>query len=131
MGLNADSVLLTDIYQLTMLQAYYDQNMNDATGLLAGDTLTLEGDPQPGLPLFQPVMAAGRRLAPVQSLTEIRERLVAQLAGLSPAQRALTPVPPYSVKVCPALHDLARQVDQRRVAPVRAEETLPTGHPGS
>lgn len=103
----------------------------DAAGLLAGDALTLEGDTQPGLPLLEPVMAAGRRLAPVQSLTEIRERLVAQLAGLSPAQRALTPVPPYSVKVCPALHDLARQVDQRRVAPVRAEETLPTGHPGS
>lgn len=59
-------------------------------------------------------MAAGRRLAAAPSLAEIRERLVAQLAGLSPAQLALTPAPPYSVEVCPALHDLARQVGQRR-----------------
>jgi hypothetical protein len=131
MGLNAESVLLTDLYQLTMLQAYYDQDMNDTAGLLAGDTLMLEGDPQPGLPLLEPVMAAGRRLAPAPSLAEIRERLVAQLAGLSPAQRALAPTPPYSVKVCPALHDLAWQVDQRRLAPVTAEQTLSTAHPGS
>ena len=64
MGLNAESVLLTDLYQLTMLQAYYDQDMNDTAGLLAGDTLTLEGDPQPGLPLLQPVMTAGHLPSP-------------------------------------------------------------------
>lgn len=63
----------------------------DAAGLLAGDALTLQGDTQPGRPLLEPVMAAGRRLAPAPSLAEIREWLVAQLAGLSPAQRALPP----------------------------------------
>ena len=29
MGVHADSVLLTDLYQLTMFQAYHDQDMND------------------------------------------------------------------------------------------------------
>ena len=82
-------------------------------GRFAGDTLTLEGDPQPGTPLLEPVMAAGRRLAATPSLAMARAHAASQLARLPPALRSLDNAAPYPVEVSPALRQLALQVDQR------------------
>jgi nicotinate phosphoribosyltransferase len=82
-----------------------------AGGVMVGDTLTLEGDPQEGEPLIRPVMQHGKRLQAAETLETIRERTARELARLPEALRDLRETPPYPVTVAPALHDLARAVD--------------------
>lgn len=85
----------------------------DAAGRLVGDTLTREGDTPDGTPLLEPVMRAGRRLAPSPPLADICARALAGLAQLPEALRALEAAPPYPVTVAAPLHALARAVDAR------------------
>jgi nicotinate phosphoribosyltransferase len=85
----------------------------DETGCLRGDILTLEGDVQPGEPLLQPVMKAGRRIAPALPLEMIRQHARRQLASLPPPLRNLDRAQPYPVKITEALRSLGRSVDQR------------------
>jgi nicotinate phosphoribosyltransferase len=82
------------------------------TGEMSGDTLTLESDRQSGEPLLAAVMRAGKRLAPVEPLADIRRRAAAQLAGLPAHLRRLDTEPPYPVTVAPALKTLVETVDQ-------------------
>jgi nicotinate phosphoribosyltransferase len=77
------------------------------------DVLTLEDDPQEGEPLLQPVMRAGRRLAPAPSLADSRTRAAAQLASLPDRLRRLEGGERYPVHVAPALQALAAAVDAR------------------
>ncbi len=76
------------------------------------DVVTTHNDHQPGEPLLQPVMTEGRRLVPVQKLTELRERAATQLARLSNPLRSLECDRPYDVRISHSLQDLARVVDQ-------------------
>ena len=83
----------------------------DADGRMAGDTLTLEQDAQPGEALLKPVMSAGRRLAPSPPLAAVRAFAAEELRRLPEALRALTAEAAYPVSVAPALAALARTVD--------------------
>jgi nicotinate phosphoribosyltransferase len=89
-------------------------------GCMAGDILTVEGDPQPGEPLLQLVMQAGRRLRPSPPLSEIRQYAAAELARLPEHLRRLEVEPPCAVSITPALRELTDEVDRHRsVGPPR------------
>jgi nicotinate phosphoribosyltransferase len=81
-------------------------------GEMTGDVLTIMSDRQEGEPLLVPVMRGGRRVAPPQPLSAIRERTVRELARLPAHLRALGTSPPYPVTVASALSALAEQVDR-------------------
>jgi nicotinate phosphoribosyltransferase len=83
-------------------------------GRMIGDVLSIEGDPQPGDPLLQLVMRAGRRTAPSPALAEIRSRAGRELQRLQEPLRRLEPGAAYPVEVARALVDLAGEVDRRR-----------------
>ena len=85
----------------------------DDHGRLAGDTLTLADASEPGVPLLQPVMRGGRRLAPSPPLTAIRALVTQQLAALPPGLASLEPALAYPVAIAPALRDLADAVNRR------------------
>ncbi len=80
-------------------------------GRMAEDLLTLIGDREAGRPLLQPVMRAGRRLAPSPPLTEARQYAAAELARLPESLRRLEEAPPYPVTVSESLKRLAAEVD--------------------
>ncbi len=80
-------------------------------GTFISDCLGLADQPQPGEPLLQPVMRDGKRLAPPESLAEIRARVQQQLAALPPALRA-NQTEPYPVEIAPGLQELAAQLDR-------------------
>ena len=82
-------------------------------GRIAGDVLTIDGDPQAGEPLIVPVMRAGRRVGPTPGLDDIRKRVAGALAALPEDLRALAPGASYPVEVAPALQALAEEVDRR------------------
>ena len=81
-------------------------------GTMAGDVVTVVGDPQEGEPLVRPVMRAGRRVEPPEPLAASRERAAAELARLPPHLRDLREAPAYPVAVAPALRELAAAVDR-------------------
>jgi nicotinate phosphoribosyltransferase len=84
------------------------------SGHLAGDTLALATDPQPGVPLLVTVMRDGRRLAPAPSLDESRAYARDQLLTLPPALRGLEPAStPYRVEIAAGLRELAATIDAR------------------
>ena len=85
----------------------------EASGRMAGDTLTVENDVQPGSPLLAPVMRAGRRLGPSPPLDELRQRSRTELAHLPQALRQLSSTTAYAVTIAPALQALADAVDRR------------------
>jgi nicotinate phosphoribosyltransferase len=87
-----------------------------ADGIMCGDVITLENDRQPGEPLIRPVMRAGQRLAPPESLDVIRRRAAAELERLPAQLRRLDEAPPYPVAIAPALRELAAAVDRETPA---------------
>jgi nicotinate phosphoribosyltransferase len=84
----------------------------DRHGIMTGDVLTLETDAQEGEALIQPVMCAGKRLHPAESLDAIRSRAQVQLARLPGPLRALKDSPLYPVTVADAVKDMAAAVDR-------------------
>jgi nicotinate phosphoribosyltransferase len=86
-------------------------------GRMAGDTLTLEGDPHPGEPLLHAVMRGGQRLTPSLSLSVIRQHAAAELARLPEHLRQLQVDPPYPVAIAQCLRDLAETVDRQTSRP--------------
>jgi nicotinate phosphoribosyltransferase len=80
-------------------------------GRMAGDIISLESDKQPGEPLIEPVMQAGRRLAPSPTLAQIRERAARELEHLPEPLRRLQTGASYPVEVSDALKRLAADVD--------------------
>ena len=80
-------------------------------GRFLRDVVTVEGDAQPGEPLLELVMKAGRRL-PQPTLAEARAHAAAQLARLPERLRTLEPAAePYPVEIASALRELAAQCD--------------------
>ncbi len=82
------------------------------------DRITLDDETGEGIPLIQPYMQEGQRLAPPESLAEIRERVAQQLQGLPELLRSLQTGPTYPVKISPTLKDLAETVDRRIDIPI-------------
>lgn len=82
-------------------------------GRMAGDVLSLETDPHEGEPLVACVMKQGRRVAPVPTLAQIRERAARDLERLPEALRARDPATPYPVEIADPLVRLAAEVDRR------------------
>jgi len=84
-----------------------------ADGSFDHDVVALEGDPQRGTPLLVPVMCAGKRIDPVDSLGIARARAAAEMAHLPPQLRLLEPSPaPYRVDIAPGLRALAEELDR-------------------
>lgn len=81
---------------------------SDRAGKFAGDVVTLDGDAQEGSPLLQPVMVAGKRVAPLLPLSEPRARLAQELERLPGPCRGLAPAPAYPVRISQALRELAQ-----------------------
>lgn len=80
------------------------------------DVITLENDRQPGEPLIRPVMRAGERQTPPETLDDIRRRAVAELERLPALLHRLDEAPPYPIVVAPALRELAAAVDREKPA---------------
>ena len=86
--------------------------LHDTNGVMTGDTLALEDDPQPGKPLIQPVMRNGKRLLAPETLDEIRRRATDELGRLPSPLRELGDAPPYPVSIASGLRKLAMAVDR-------------------
>src|SRR3989344_3192864 len=84
----------------------------DASGVMTGDVLTLEPDPQPGEALIRPIMRNGKRAHAPETLEDIRRRAAEQLQRLPRRLRELEDAPPCPVSVAPALRELAVAVDR-------------------
>ena len=83
----------------------------DVEGRIAGDTLTVEGDGQAGVPLLAAVMACGGRLAGSPSTEALRARARAQLATLPARLASLERADPLVPTVSEALRALADRAD--------------------
>jgi nicotinate phosphoribosyltransferase len=84
----------------------------DADGHMAGDTISVESDDQPGETLIRQVMQAGERIGPQPTLSEIRAHSARELALLPEALRKLEPGAIYPVEVGKALVGLADEFDR-------------------
>lgn len=84
----------------------------DSDGVMAGDTLTVEGDGAGGEPLLQPAMREGARQGAAPSLTEIRAHAASERERLPARLRVLEPAEPYVPEVSKALRALTDQVDR-------------------
>jgi nicotinate phosphoribosyltransferase len=80
-------------------------------GTIAGDTVTLAGEPGDGTPLVQPVMRRGARVTRVPTAAESRAHALAQLATLPEGLRRLDATVPYPVEIGVALRELADRID--------------------
>jgi nicotinate phosphoribosyltransferase len=85
----------------------------DDRGVMTGDTITVEGDTQPGEVLMRQVMKDGKRTSPAEPLADVRQRTLDGYARLPAGLKALTPGKPYPVTISPALERLAVEVDKR------------------
>ncbi len=81
-------------------------------GRMTDDTLSVEGDTQPGEPLIAPVMHAGERVAPSPSLAQIRERAARNLARLPEPLARLEIGHDYPVAISDALQALAAEASR-------------------
>jgi nicotinate phosphoribosyltransferase len=77
------------------------------------DVLATQDEALDGQPLLQPVMRAGKRLSPKESLDVIRARLASQLEALPEPLKTLETAPPYPVEVSLKLRRLTEETDRR------------------
>lgn len=84
----------------------------DDGGTMATDTLGLADEALAGTPLLQPVLRAGRPVAPLPELDALRAYAAAQLALLPAPLRSLGAAPPFPVHVSPRLQALAAETDR-------------------
>jgi nicotinate phosphoribosyltransferase len=84
----------------------------DADGRMRGDVLSVETDRHDGETLIAPVMRGGRRIAPAESLADIRARAARELARLPVALARLERGREYPVTIAGALHALAGEADR-------------------
>ena len=83
-------------------------------GLLNYDLLCLATEaPEGGLPLLQPVMQNGKRVAASESLGTIRDRVKQQLSTLTPALAELSLQTEFELKISQLLQQLTRKTDER------------------
>jgi nicotinate phosphoribosyltransferase len=79
---------------------------------MAGDVITLEGDPQEGTALLRPVMQGGKRLAPPRPLGELRAATADELERMPEPLRTLREGASYPIQVSQTLRELAAWVDR-------------------
>ncbi|MCL6622397.1 MAG: nicotinate phosphoribosyltransferase [Syntrophobacterales bacterium] len=85
----------------------------DAGGRMVRDVISLRGEQIPGgEPLLKPVMAGGRRLAPLPSLAESRDYCREQLARLPEEYKAIVAPARYPVELSPGLAALQARVQE-------------------
>ncbi|BCX88873.1 nicotinate phosphoribosyltransferase [Methylomarinovum tepidoasis] len=84
----------------------------DPAGRFDHDVLTTADDHLEGQALLQPVMRQGKRLQPPESLTGIRDRIVAQLERLPEALKNIDSSATYPVEISPALRRLTEETDR-------------------
>lgn len=84
-------------------------------GVMRGDVLSVQTDAQKGETLVMQVMRGGKRIAPAESLTDIRARAARELSRLPEPLRRLEQGISYPVKVADALVDLAQEADRHTV----------------
>ncbi|MEN9905516.1 MAG: hypothetical protein RLZZ555_2081, partial [Pseudomonadota bacterium] len=87
-------------------------------GRIERDLVALADEPAPAgaEALLQPVMRAGRRIAPPEALDALRGHAAAQLATLPDALRGLEGIAAeqaYPVEISPALQQLAASLDRQ------------------
>jgi nicotinate phosphoribosyltransferase len=87
-----------------------------AGGEMVGDVLSVEDDRQEGAPLLRQVMREGKRMAPPESLADIRARAARELASLPPALRRLDAESAYPVRIGQGLQQMTAEVDRRLAA---------------
>jgi len=90
-------------------QIYREQRSD---GTIVMDRLTIEGDPQPGNALLEPVVAGGRRVAAPPSLDTLRKHTRAELDSLPSPLKNLVERAEYPVVFSNALISLAAEVDK-------------------
>ena len=84
----------------------------DAAGTMLGDTVELAQARLPGLPLLEPAMRGGRRVAPAVPLSRTHEAHAARYAALPAALRMPQPAAaPYPVSLGPGLRGLVAELD--------------------
>jgi nicotinate phosphoribosyltransferase len=86
----------------------------DADGRMRGDILSLETDRQPGEPLIVPVMRAGKLIASLPALAQIREHAAHDLKRLAGPLARLESGFEYTVQVADALRALAEQISAKK-----------------
>ncbi len=82
-----------------------------AGGTMTDDTVSIEDDKQPGEPLIQAAMIAGKRVTAAPAFDVMRATAHKNLAALPPQVRALDPEARYHVAIGDALHTLAQEAD--------------------
>jgi len=82
----------------------------DAAGRMVGDTITIDGDTQPGVALVTPIMRAGARLSKCPTLTEARSHAKKEFRSLPDSLRKLEHAS-YPVELSPSIRALAEEVD--------------------
>ena len=86
----------------------------DSRGRFVEDIIALEDEHIAGaLPLLEPVMKAGARIAPPPGLTEAQARCLLQVAGLPEELRLLAQAPAYAVQHSERLKELLDEVRRR------------------
>ena len=80
-------------------------------GVMLEDSVTLVGDTAQGVPMLNPVMKNGQRLAPSPSLEMIRKVAAKTLQELPENLRELSSQPPYPVSISDSVRALAQKVD--------------------
>jgi nicotinate phosphoribosyltransferase len=85
----------------------------DDQGRMVGDVISVQDDDQDGSALIDCVMQNGKRLAPPNSLDEIRGHMSGQIKSLPNDMAGLGAAGHYPVSVAKALSDLAASVDRR------------------
>jgi len=86
----------------------------DADGRMRGDILSLETDRQPGEPLIVPVMRAGKLIASLPALAQIREHAARDLKRLAGPLARLESGFEYTVQMADALRALAEQISAKK-----------------
>lgn len=85
----------------------------DPEGRWSGDVVTLASHPVPGAPLLEPVVRAGRLVAPLPELSAIRQRVQDEVARLPEPLRELDGEAPARVEIAPPLRALGAEIDAR------------------
>lgn len=80
-------------------------------GCFLGDTIALVGEPVAGVPLLQPVMQGGHRLAAAPPLASIRAYVAGQVAALPAPLRQLDAATPYPVEISVGIEELTRRLE--------------------
>lgn len=96
--------------------------MLGAEGGIDRDVLGLENERLPGTALLQPVMRAGRRIAPSPPLGEARRHALGELQRLPERLRSLRTEAAFRPEASAALRALVVEVDRRQGLQVQAPQ---------